>query len=480
MFVKTDRKELTSIGVDIGSSTSHVVFSKIILEKDIKSRTEKFEIVDKEVIFSGPIHLTPFKDAHTIDYVALQNLLLSDYKAAGMSIGDIDTGAVIITGESAKKQNAEQIVEMLAGEAGKFVAATAGPNFESVLAAHGSGAIALSEESGLTVMNIDIGGGSSNIAICRNGKITDTGAINVGGRLVAFEKDDIITRLEETGRKIGEVIGVDLQLGSRLDDSQKRHLAKTLAEALVDTLTGKPNNPVSEMLLMTEPLPEHNHVDIITFSGGVAEFIYGREKQEYNDIGKELADAIIGLMQEKGLQYQEPAQRIRATVIGAGQFSLRVSGSTTFLSSGIEYPIRNLPAVIPYVEKGTTRRNEVTRALRRAFQRFDLVEGEDPFILTFRDAVRPSYDNLCEFAHGVVNALPNTVRKNEPIMMCFDTDVGNSVGNVMKRETAITNEILAIDEISLEEGDFIDIGEPIIEGVVVPVIVKTLIFDSKQ
>ncbi len=480
MFVKTQRKELMSIGVDIGSSTSHVVFSKIILEKDINSRTEKFEIVDKEVVFSGPIHLTPFEDAQTIDYCALQRLLLSDYKAAGISVQDIDTGAVIITGESAKKQNAEQIVEMLAGEAGKFVAATAGPNFESVLAAHGSGAVELSEKSGLTVMNVDIGGGSSNIAICRDGRITDTAAINVGGRLVACGKNDIITRIEETGRKIGGFIGLDLHLGSKLDETQKRNLANILAEALIDTLTGKPNNPVSEMLLMTEPLSEHNHVDVITFSGGVAEFIYGREKQDYRDIGKELADAIVNLMCEKGLQYQEPAQRIRATVIGAGQFSLRVSGSTTFLSSGIEYPIRNLPAVIPYIDRGTTQREEVTKAIKRAFHRFDLVEGEDSFILAFKDAVRPSYDNLCEFAHGIVDAIPNTVRQNNPILMCFDTDVGNSIGNVMKRETTITNEIASIDEITLDEGDFVDIGEPIIEGVVVPVIVKTLIFDSKN
>ncbi len=187
MQIKTSRMELTSVGVDIGSSTSHVVFSRIVLEKDLTSRTEKFEITERSIIHSGPIHLTPFKDPKTIDYEALRELLLADYAAAGIEVGSIDTGAVIITGETAKKQNAEEIVNVLAGETGKFVAATAGPNFESVLAAYGSGAVSKSEETGRTIMNVDIGGGSSNIAVCKEGKVIATTALNVGGRLVATD-----------------------------------------------------------------------------------------------------------------------------------------------------------------------------------------------------------------------------------------------------------------------------------------------------
>ncbi|MDF1541325.1 MAG: ethanolamine ammonia-lyase reactivating factor EutA, partial [Candidatus Thorarchaeota archaeon] len=162
MQLKTTRMELTSVGVDIGSSTSHVIFSKIVLEKDLESRTEKFKITERSILHTGPVHFTPFKDPRHIDYDALRDLLLQDYVDAGIEISSIDTGAVIITGETAKKQNAEEIVNALAGEAGKFVAATAGPNFESVLAAYGSGAVNKSEATGQTIMNVDIGGGSSN------------------------------------------------------------------------------------------------------------------------------------------------------------------------------------------------------------------------------------------------------------------------------------------------------------------------------
>ena len=147
MVMKTKQKVLTSVGIDIGSSTSHIIFSELLLEKDPHSRTEKFEIKERKIIHSGPIHLTPFRDERNIDFDILKNLILADYEEAGFDIKDIDTGAVIITGETAKKQNADEIVNAVAGEAGKFVAATAGPNYESVLAAYGSGAVTRSEET---------------------------------------------------------------------------------------------------------------------------------------------------------------------------------------------------------------------------------------------------------------------------------------------------------------------------------------------
>lgn len=477
MFVKTQRTELTSVGVDVGSSTSHVVFSRITLEKDTKSRTEKFEITNREIIHSGPVHLTPFKDKHTIDFPALRDLFLADYAAAGFDISAVDTGAVIITGETAKKQNAEEIVSALAGEVGKFVAASAGPNFESVLAAFGSGAVAMSEIHDKIIMNVDIGGGSSNIAICQDGKIIETGAINVGGRLLATDSEGVIVRLEDTGKKVAAELGIELEIGQKLSDEVKRRIAQGLVDSLMESLEGKNESNITKILMMTDPLRIPTPVDIVTFSGGVAEFIYGKETGEFNDLGREIAYGILEAMKDSHMELAEPEHRIRATVIGAGQCSLKVSGSTTFLSEGLDYPMRNLPAIVPNIPKHAEE-SEITLAIMDAFKRFDLIEGEDKVIISFKDAVRPSYESLTRFAKGVVAALPNTVSSGKPIMMCFDTDIGNSVGNVMRRETRIENELLSIDEISLDEGDFVDIGEPIIEGIVVPVVIKTLVFDN--
>ena len=478
MILKTERQELTSVGVDIGSSTSHIVFSKITLEKDARSRTEKFEIVGREIIHSGPIHLTPFKDAKTIDFETLRDMLLEDYKDAGITVSEIDTGAVIITGETAKKENAEWIVSALAGEAGKFVAATAGPNFESVLAAYGSGAVKISAETDQVVMNIDIGGGSSNIAVCKNGSVIATTAVNVGGRLVAYNDEGVIIRLEETGRRVAQAIGYDIHVGDVITSEQRSAIADALADALIESIRGKQESKITSMLMMAQPLELREEVDCLTFSGGVAEYFYGVEARQFNDLGSMLANSLKERAEQLKLPLAQPDHRIRATVIGAGNFSLRVSGSTTFLSSGLQYPIRNLPVVTPNVVRGNATEENVKRAIELAIKRFDIQEGIDPLILAFADAVRPSYEKLTEFSKGVVSALPRTIKDNKPIMMCFDSDIGNSVGNIMKRETGIKNDILSIDEVKLREGDFVDIGEPIIEGVVVPVIVKTLVFDS--
>ena len=233
------------------------------------------------------------------------------------------------------------------------------------------------------------------------------------------------------------------------------------------------------MLMMTPPLDAVEEIDELTFSGGVAEYIYETEIREFNDLGRSLADAIRAKVIERGLPLHEPEHKIRATVIGAGQSSLQVSGSTTFLSTGLEYPLRNLPVIVPHIPKGKQTSDAIRRAVVKALEKFDIQEGLDPLILAFKDAVRPSYENLTSFSEGVIAALPTTVKTGKSILMCFDTDMGNSVGNVMKRETGIENEILSIDEIALDEGDFVDIGEPIIEGVVVPVVVKTLVFSTE-
>ncbi|MHA2212719.1 MAG: ethanolamine ammonia-lyase reactivating factor EutA, partial [Candidatus Thorarchaeota archaeon] len=455
MFVKTTRKTLMSVGVDIGSSTSHIVFSELTLEKDTASRTEKFEITERKVLYSGPVHLTPFSDPKTIDLPALRDLILKDYDEAGIDITEVDTGAVIITGETAKKENAEDIVVLLAGEAGKFVAATAGPNFESVLAAYGSGAVNRSAETGETIMNVDVGGGSSNIAVCREGRIVATSAINVGGRLVATDENDVIIRLEDTGRRVAAAIGLSLAVGEVLPKTARKPIADALASALVEALQGSTESDVTEMLMMTEPMVYEGTIDKVTFSGGVAEFLYGKEEARFGDLGADLAESIRSKLDSLGIPLDEPDHRIRATVIGAGQSSLQVSGSTTFLSAGLKYPIRNLPAVVPFIPHPKPKAEDVRLAIKAAIARHDIEESIDPLILAFNGSVRPSYESLTEFAKGVVSALPKSVENGTPIFMCFSDDVGNSVGNVMRRETGIQNEICSIDEVTLSEGDFV-------------------------
>ncbi|MFX0093230.1 MAG: ethanolamine ammonia-lyase reactivating factor EutA [Candidatus Hodarchaeota archaeon] len=476
-----ETKWITSVGIDVGTATTHLIFSKLLLAQDPRSRTQKFEVQDRKIVYRGKIHFTPLLDPETIDFGKLSIILQDEYKNAGLKTEDVDTGAVIVTGEIAKKQNAEHIVNLLAKESGDFVSATAGPNFESVIACNGSGALDRSLALKRSIMNIDIGGGSSNVAVASAGEIQETCAINVGGRLIAYDDNLEIVRIEEPANWTSlDTLGKEFNIGDQITRQEIDTIGKRLAECLFECINGRSLSPLAQKLMMTEPLPQKTPVDEITFSGGVAEYIYGLSMSNYNDLAPSLAQETQRLFSTLDVPVVKPSETIRATCIGAGQFTLKVSGTTTFLSKNNEFPIRNLPVIIPQVRREKLSVEHVKTAVRDALKRFDLKEGEDWMVFYFKDPVRTAYPKLTTFAKGVVAALPKTLTKNTrvPIIMVFDTDIGNSVGNVMKRETPAQN-ILSIDEIPLKEGDFIDIGEPMLEGKIVPVVVKSLVFSKK-
>ena len=475
-----ERKTITSVGIDIGTTTSHLVFSELVLEKNPWSRSKKFQIVERNVKYRGEIFFTPLKNENTeIDVDRLMPLLIGEYENAGIPVEGVDTGAVIVTGESARKENAEKIVESLALESGKFVAATAGPNFESVIAAYGSGAVEYSKTHSIKLIHTDIGGGSSNIAVIDNGEIIDTACVNVGGRLIAFNDNGEIIRLESAGEDVLSSIGVEAEMGSTLPEEDKKAAAEALAKAMVLVLEGKALSELAEALMMTSKLKSESYEGEIyySFSGGVAEYIYSKEKNNYNDLGRYLGERFAYLCKRRKFKLVEPSEKIRATVIGASEFTLQVSGSTTYCSPEVELPIRNLPVVVPHIKRDMLSEDYVATQISSALERFDIVEGETPLALAFHDPVGIQYNKLKTFAVGLVKALENTISRELPIVLVFDTDVGNSVGNVLKRETGTSN-VLSIDEISLREGDFIDVGEPIIGNPVFPVVVKSLVFES--
>ncbi|MFX0206578.1 MAG: ethanolamine ammonia-lyase reactivating factor EutA [Candidatus Hodarchaeota archaeon] len=476
-----DVKRISSVGIDIGTSTSHLIFSELILKKDPASRTEKYHVAERNIKHRGNIFFTPLTEKNDIDLERLTQFLLKEYEKAGKNTTEIDTGAVIITGESAKKENAEKIIEVIAQETGKFVAASAGPNFESIISAYGSGAVDYSKKNSCKVIHSDVGGGTSNIAVINNGEIAATTCVNVGGRLLVFNEENEIVRIEPAGKLTLEYCQMDLKKGDRVTSNQKDQISQTLASTLMEVITTQKLSPFTEKLMMTDPLPEESFIGNPrwSFSGGVAEFIYKKNTNNYNDLGKHLGSHIRSLIQNSQHNWIEVPEKIRATVIGASEYTLEVSGSTTFMSTETNkdfFPFRNLPIVTPIIQRDLLSEEYVITQITTALKRLDIVEGDIPIVIAFHDPVRTVYEKLKIFSQGVVKALPKTVAKNKPIIMVFDTDIGNSVGNVLSRETGVKNNILSIDEISLQEGDFIDIGQPIIDNRVFPVIVKSLIF----
>jgi len=472
---------ITSVGIDVGTTTSHMVFSKLHLVKQMSRSSKKFEIINREILYRGNIYITPLIDKETIDFDNLIKIFNKEFENAGIKKEEIDTGAVIVTGETAKKKNAEKIVSMLAAEVGKFVAATAGPNFESVIAAMGSGATIRAKELKKTIMNIDTGGGTSNIAVISpEGNIIDTACINVGGRLIVTNgSENIIEKYEDAAKIAADDIGITLEVGKPITKSDKQKVAARLVSAMIEVLTKqKQLSEVTIKLMMTPLLTFDGKVDYYTYSGGVAEYIFGKTDEYYNDIGKEVANEIKKQHKKAKLKLLEPLELIRATVIGAGQYSLQVSGATTLVTEDNEFPIRNIPVVVPYLPQENPTNEQIKAAIDTAYKRIDLKEGEAPVALAFHRTIGLSYERLKSFAKAVVSAIPTIVKKEMPLILVFKDDIGNSVGNVMKRETELKKNIISIDEMALREGDYIDIGEPMANKQVVPVVVKTLIFQN--
>ncbi|MGB5749719.1 MAG: ethanolamine ammonia-lyase reactivating factor EutA [Desulfobacterales bacterium] len=467
--------EILSVGVDVGSSTSHLVFSNLLLKRDQRSVTRRFNIQERSIIYEGRIIHTPLIDDNTIDINKLTDFFKEEYERAGIDPADIQTGAVIVTGESARKQNARQIAEALSNDAGKFVAATAGPNFESLIAAMGSGAAARSKDDSKTILSCDIGGGTSNMAISRNGEILSTSCVSIGGRLLGVDPEGKIWRIDEPAAKVMDNLGLKHKIGDLISNADIEKIAVKFAEILFEVITGPAASSLARQLMQTADLNFPNRIDEYSFSGGVAELMYGG-LNNFNDIGHILADKIKLSASELSAPVIELPNKIRATVIGAGAYSLSISGCSGFRDDKLSFPIRNVPVIRVDVDQSKLSTEHVISQINAAFRRFDLMEGEEVIALYFKDPVRVSYPQLELFAKSIEAALVTTIEKKLPVILIFETDIACSVGNVISRETQVKTNLLSLDELKLKEGDWIDIGEPLVGGQVFPVTVKSLVF----
>ena len=467
--------DILSVGVDVGSSTSHLVFSKLMLKKDERSVTRRFKIRQRDIIYEGRIIHTPMSDDKTIDINKLTEFFKAEYKQAGIKPNDIKTGAVIVTGESARKKNARQIAEALSNDAGKFVAATAGPNFESLIAAMGSGAAARSKDNHKTILSCDVGGGTSNIAVIKNGQTLSTSCVSVGGRLLGVSTKGKIWRMDPPAQVVMQHLGLNYKIGDQIRKKDIKRIAATFGKVLFEVITGPAKSSLARQLMLTDNLHLPGRIDEYSFSGGVAELMYGG-LNHYDDIGKVLADHINTLTPKLSAAVVEPANKIRATVIGAGAYSLSISGSSCSMDDQIVFPIRNVPVIKVDVEASNLSFDHIVAQINAAFRRFDRVEGEDIVALYFKDPARASYPQLELFARSIEAAHVNSIKKGIPIILIFGTDIACGVGNVIRRETNLKSNLLTLDELALKEGDWIDIGEPLVGGQVFPVTVKSLVF----
>lgn len=476
-----DNVELVTVGVDIGSSTSHLMFARVHLQRLTTALSSRFVVVNRELLWRSPILITPYLDDNTIDVDQVSAFIDAGYEEAGLTREQIDSGAVILTGEALKRKNAEAITHLFASESGKFVCASAGHHLESAMAAHGSGAIALSRKDHSNVLNIDMGGGTTKLALCHGGRLIATAAIEVGGRLIAFDDEGRLARIEGPAFAHAKKAGVDLVMGEKLSKKEIGKLVDTMVDVLIPAVMQKAPRGLTKDLLVTEPLPKKPVPDFVTFSGGVSEYIYKREKTEHNDIGRPLAEAVARALKDERIPYKvmDPGQGIRATVIGASQFSVQVSGNTIHVSDAGVLPVRNVPVLRPNVTlDGAIDSVKVSEEIDQAMTRFDFQDGDKVVALAFQWKGDPLHARLKGLADGICAGLPQTIRGSQPLILMIDGDVGKTIGNILTKECGVKSEIISVDGVNLKEFDFVDIGEVIQPTNVVPLVIKSLLFST--
>jgi ethanolamine utilization protein EutA len=470
-MAEEDRIVLTSVGVDIGSSTSHVLFSRLELER----RDARYVTVKRDVVYQSEIFLTPYRGARTIDGDLLGEFVDRQYRAAGLAREQVDTGALILTGVALLRNNARAIADVFAREAGRFVAVSAGDNLEATMAAHGSGAVSLSETLG-PVMNLDIGGGTTKAAICRDGRVAELMAIDVGARLIAFDAHGRITRLEPAARQIASRLGLDLQLGAPLAQEDRRRIVRYMLDHLLAELTGGDARSHSH-LLRTEPLRDRGGVAAITLSGGVSEYVCGRTSQNFGDLGPLLAAELR--RRDLGAPIVNTTAGIRATAIGASQYTIQVSGSTIYVSPLDVLPVRNVPVVLPQLawhEDNDVSSASVAHAIHDALRRFDLLDATGPVALAVRWHGSATYARIRAFCSGAVEAMHSHLTNGNPLILVFDGDIGGLVGLHFREDMRLAQPIISIDSVELREFDYVDIGAMIPSSGAVPVVIKSLVF----
>ncbi len=443
-------ESILSVGIDLGTSTTQMIVSQLQVENTASAfAVPHIEIRDREVLYRSQIHFTPLLSSDTIDAGSVRNLIAEEYKKANISPREVQTGAVIITGETARKENARQVLEALAEFAGDFVVATAGPALESVLAARGAGADRAAKKYGRYVLHMDIGGGTSNLALfAPNGKLLDTGCLNVGGRLIKFDAHGNPTYISPVLRDF--------------DVSDPERLVVELAEVLEEAAGFRPAGERLKKLITDKTVKLPTEPVLVSFSGGIADLIEREEPDEfrYGDIGVLLGRAIRQSKLCTG-DYLLGAETIRATVIGAGSHATELSGSTISYQK-VDFPLQNLPVV--QLQKETAEEIKAKSALH---------QGE-PTALFLEGIKSPSFHQITVLAEELAEGLKNTPA---PYVVAVEQDMAKALGQALQLRLGREVPLICIDSVHIPAGSYLDIGAPVAGGAAVPVIIKTLAFE---
>jgi ethanolamine utilization protein EutA len=477
-----DNVSLVSVGMDIGSSGTQIIFSRLNLRRLGEDLSSRYVVVSRETLFQSQVALTPYQSDERIDDAALGGIVDQAYAAARLHPRDIDTGVVILTGEALRRQNAQAIASVLALEGGDLVCATAGHHMEAMLAAYGSGAAQVSHETGKRILNIDIGGGTTKLAVVESGTVVATAALHIGGRLQVVDHQLRIVRLDPAGAYHANEAGFSWRRGSLASPRELDVVADTMADALLAAIAQRPLSDKSANLYLTPPIADFGSIDGIMFSGGVGEFVYRRETRDFGDMGRRLGEALRRRLDDGALPWPllSAGECIRATALGASAYSVQLSGNTSYISApGLLLPQRNLQVVQPsYVCESEIDPDALASAIRNHLTAFDVAHIKRDVALALRWRGSPTYERVLAFAQGIAAGLAEAIAAGRPLYIMLDGDIAQTLGAILREEMKIASELLVIDGVTLRDFDYIDLGRIRLPSNTVPVTIKSLVFSQ--
>ena len=479
------KETLISVGIDVGTTTTQVIFSNITIENmSSRARVPEFKIVGKEIFYKGKIHFTPLRSNTEIDETALKEIIEREYKNAGINPDDIDSGAVIITGETARKENAQNISKVLSGYAGEFVVATAGPDLEGIIAGKGSGAAKLSYENNDIVANFDIGGGTTNIAVFSQGEPIDTTCLDIGGRLLRFDKSGLVEYISPKLADICKEVNINIEKGKKYPDEVIRKICRYMAEILLEVSGVRSRSRLLELTLSPKStaLRLDYKIDRVSFTGGVADYIYNNQAEtdlyKFGDIGILLGYEIKAILNEFASKVIMPEETIMATVVGAGTQTMDISGSTISYSQSATLPLKNIPIIEITEKEERVNEEELEKTIMAKLQWYCLETQKQKVALFLKGERNVSFEKVTSLSKVIAKVWEEFYPHGEEVIVVIENDMAKVLGQSISRKLSNKQrEVVCIDGIKVSSGDYIDIGKPIGNGSVLPVVIKTLVFN---
>ena len=468
-------EQLLSVGIDIGTSTTQLILSRLTLENRAAPFTvPRVAISDREVLYRSDIHFTPLLSDTVIDAAGVRDIVAEEYRKSGFSPHQVDTGAVIITGETARKENAREVLSALSEFAGDFVVATAGPDLESILAARGAGADEYSREHHTTVLHFDIGGGTANLALYRNGELVRTGCLDVGGRLIKVDKGGQVTYVSPVFARAGCPAPV---VGQRVTPETLQPTLRIMVEALEQAAGLTPGRDKLDAFLTEGTRWTVEEVPVVSFSGGVADCIDAPPSDwlAFGDMGVLLGRTIAASPAFQKAGRFRGTETIRATVVGAGSHATDLSGSTIFYRD-IIFPLKNIPILKLAAGEEGGPPEELAWRIRDKLGWYQDQGGLVQLALALRGERNPSYRRIQELAQGVAEGLAPLVEAGFVPIVAVEADQAKVLGQAMA--ALLPGPLLCLDSVGVDNGDYIDIGAPVAGGAVLPIVIKTLVFNK--